>query len=103
MRNRKVQRQLRRDGFYKKDAIRTKEELIDRHNACGISDPTPFLAVKNIVAQERKAAIKAAKAKVKEREAVNRSEARALVRGSTGTPPPAPRSAGQTRTKINQE
>ena len=75
MRTRKVQRQLRRDGFYKKDAIRTKEELIDRHNACGISDPTPFLAVKNIVAQERKAAIKAAKAKVKEREAVKASAA----------------------------
>ena len=47
MRNRKVQRDLKKAGV-------RKEEMIDRVDYCGIRQPTPYLAVKNIVrAQNR--------------------------------------------------
>ena len=42
MRNRKVQRDLKKTGV-------RKEEMIDRVDYCGIRQPTPYQAVKNIV------------------------------------------------------
>lgn len=42
MRDRKVQRALRREGI-------TKEQLLSRRDFCGIRDPTPYEAVKNII------------------------------------------------------
>ena len=45
MRNRKEQRKLRRMGF--------KEEKLDFRDQCGIRDPTPYEAVKRIIAAER--------------------------------------------------
>ena len=34
-------------------SARNEEELIERRNLCGIPDPTPYEAVKNIVDQAR--------------------------------------------------
>ena len=48
MRNRKVQREMRRKYG--------KEVKIDRVDSFGISDPTPYEAVKNLIRQEKKAA-----------------------------------------------
>ena len=45
MRNRKTQRRLR--------AMGCKEEKLDFRDKCGIKDPTPYEAVKRIVAAER--------------------------------------------------
>lgn len=42
MRDRKIQRALRRDGI-------TKEQLLSRRDFCGIRDPTPYEAIKNII------------------------------------------------------
>jgi hypothetical protein len=55
MRNRKVQRELRR----------SHEEKLDPKNYVGISDPTPFQAVQNM----RKQQIAEAKARILAREA----------------------------------
>ena len=46
MRNRKVQRELKKTGV-------RKEEMIDRVDFCGIRQPTPYQAVKNIVRNQR--------------------------------------------------
>ena len=46
MRNRNTQRKLRK----------AKEEKLDRRDFCGIRDPTPYEAVRNIIMQERKTA-----------------------------------------------
>lgn len=70
MRNRKVQNELKRQGYYNKfgkngserEAI--TEERLNRTMECGIADPTPRQAVDNIIA-EQKAMIRAARAKVK--------------------------------------
>ena len=48
MRNRKIQRELRRAGI-------SKEEMLDLHDFCGIQDPTPYTAVKNIIQREEQA------------------------------------------------
>ena len=53
MRNRKVQREMHR--------VYEKEEKIDLYDCCGIKDPTPYEAVRNLIKQEKKAAKKAAK------------------------------------------
>lgn len=45
MRNRREQRRLRRTDC--------KEEKLDFRDKCGIKDPTPYEAVKRIVAKER--------------------------------------------------
>ena len=45
MRNRKEQRRLRRTDC--------KEEKLDFRDMCGIKDPTPYEALKRIVAKER--------------------------------------------------
>ena len=47
MRDRKEQRRLRRMGC--------KEEKLDFRDKCGIKDPTPYEAVKRIIAAEQKA------------------------------------------------
>ena len=47
MRNRKVQRELRRTIG--------REEKIEMRDFCGIRDPTPYEAVKNIVKRQRMA------------------------------------------------
>lgn len=47
MRNRKVQRKVRR--------MVGKEEKLDLVDYCGIKDPTPYEAVKNIIRRERAA------------------------------------------------
>lgn len=46
MRNRKVQRELKNAGV-------RKEEMIDRVDFCGIRQPTPYQAVKNIVRNQQ--------------------------------------------------
>ena len=46
MRDRKMQRILRKMGC--------KEEKLDLRDHCGIRDPTPYEAVKRIVADERR-------------------------------------------------
>lgn len=45
MRNRAIQRALRRERI-------TKEQLLSRRDFCGIRDPTPYEAVKNIIDQD---------------------------------------------------
>ena len=45
MRDRKKQRELRK----------AKEEKLEKRDFCGILDPTPYDAVRNIIRQERKA------------------------------------------------
>ena len=69
MRNRKVQREMRRRYG--------REVKIDRVNSFGISDPTPYEAVKNLIREERVAAarrkamaVKRARAAVKAKEAM---------------------------------
>ena len=44
MKNRKKQRHNRR----------IKEELLDRKDMCGLNDPTPYLAVKEIIKEFKK-------------------------------------------------
>ena len=53
MRNRKVQREVRR--------MIGKEEKLDLIDYCGIKDPTPYEAVNNIIRRERAEAIARAK------------------------------------------
>ena len=67
MRNRKVQREMRR--MYGKGAF-SNEEKLDLHDYCGIKDPTPYLAVKNIIDQEKAEAVAKARAAVAARERV---------------------------------
>ena len=70
MRNRKVQNELKRQGYYNKfgkngsEREVITEERLNRTMECGIADPTPRQAVDNIIA-EQKAMIRAARAKVK--------------------------------------
>ncbi|MBQ6672609.1 MAG: hypothetical protein IJM73_05255 [Spirochaetales bacterium] len=70
MRNRKVQKELKQQGYYNKfgkDAPARKmitEERLNRTTEWGISDPTPRIAVDHMIA-EQKAMAKAARAKVK--------------------------------------
>lgn len=45
MRNRAIQRTLRRERI-------TKEQLLSRRDFCGVRDPTPYDAVKNIIDQD---------------------------------------------------
>lgn len=45
MRNRKVQREMRRTVG--------KEEKLDLHDYCGIKDPTPYEAVKNMIRKDK--------------------------------------------------
>lgn len=59
MRNRKVQREVRRQVG--------REEKLDLHDFCGMKDPTPYEAVKNIIREDkemRRAAIRTARRKV---------------------------------------
>lgn len=70
MRNRKVQREMRRKYG--------KEVKIDRVDSFGINDPTPYEAVKNLIRQEKKAAesrkalaVKRARASFAAREAIS--------------------------------
>lgn len=46
MRDRKKQRELRK----------AKEEKLEKRDFCGILDPTPYDAVRNIIRQERRVA-----------------------------------------------
>lgn len=48
MRNRAIQRALRRERI-------TKEQLLSHRDFCGIRDPTPYDAVKNIIDQDEAA------------------------------------------------
>ena len=48
MRDRKKQRELHKQGI-------TKEELIEARNYYGINDPTPFLAVKDMIRRQEAA------------------------------------------------
>ena len=52
MRNRKVQRELRKTVG--------RQEKIGLRDYCGIMDPTPYEAVKNIIRQEKPVAKKTA-------------------------------------------
>ncbi|MBR2258741.1 MAG: hypothetical protein IJ899_15700 [Blautia sp.] len=45
MRNRKKQRELRKAGI-------RKEEKLDLYDYCGIKDPTPYQAVKNMIRKQ---------------------------------------------------
>ena len=49
MRDRKKQRELRKTGI-------RKEEKLDLYDYCGIKDPTPYLAVKNMIRRGEPAA-----------------------------------------------
>jgi len=70
MRNRKVQKELKQQGFYNKfgkdgsDRQMIDEERLNRTMECGISDPTPREAVDKIIA-EQKALVRVARARVK--------------------------------------
>lgn len=57
MRNRKVQRELKRRG----------EQKLDMRDSCGVLDPTPYYAVQNMI-EERKALIRQIKAEIAQRE-----------------------------------
>ena len=37
-----------RQAKRRKESLRIKQEMIDIRNACGILDPTPFMAVNNL-------------------------------------------------------
>ena len=69
MRNRKVQNELKRQGYYNKfgkngsEREAVTEERLNRTMESGIADPTPRQAVDNIIA-EQKAMLRAARAKV---------------------------------------
>ena len=69
MRNRKVQKELKQQGYYNKfgkDAPERQmitEERLNRTMECGISDPTPRMAVDRMIAEQR-AMARAARAKV---------------------------------------
>lgn len=71
MRNRKVQKELKQQGYYNKfgkDAPERKmitEERLSRTTEWGISDPTPRMAIEHMIA-EQKAMVRTARAKVKE-------------------------------------
>lgn len=70
MRNRKVQKELKQQGYYdkfSKDAPEHKmitEERLNRNTEWGISDPTPRIAVDRMIAEQR-AMVRAARARVK--------------------------------------
>ena len=55
--SRAKQRENRRNKAWEiKQGLRNatgREELLDRRDFCGISDPTPYQAVKNIVNQQK--------------------------------------------------
>lgn len=68
--NRTKQREHLNCGLTKEERLRKeaterealcREEKIDLIDYCGIKDPTPYLAVKNIIRKERAAARKAVK------------------------------------------
>ncbi len=61
MRNRKVQREVRR--------MIGKEEKLDLIDYCGAKDPTPFEAVKNMIRKERSKVIILARDAVKKQNA----------------------------------
>ena len=64
MRNRKVQRELRRMGVRRM----TIEEKIAIRNNCGIRDPTPYEAVMQMVREQEKRNEQIARANVAARE-----------------------------------
>ena len=43
-----------RDSRGQQIISKSKEELLERRDICGIPDPTPYEAVRNITIQERK-------------------------------------------------
>ncbi len=57
MRNRKVQRELKRRG----------EEKLDMRDSCGVNDPTPYYAVQNMI-REREALIRQIRKEIAQRE-----------------------------------
>ena len=70
MRNRKVQKELKHQGYYDKfgknapERQMITEERLNRTTEWGISDPTPRQAVDSMIA-EQKAMVRAARAKVR--------------------------------------
>ena len=70
MRNRKVQKELKQQGYYTKfgkdapERTMITEERLNRTMECGIADPTPRMAVDRMIAAQR-AMVRAARAKVK--------------------------------------
>lgn len=66
MRNRKVQRELKRMGVRKM----TNEEKIAIRNNCGIRDPTPYEAVMHMVREQERRNEQIARANVASRERV---------------------------------
>ena len=70
MRNRKVQKELKQQGYYSKfgkdapERTMITEERLNRNTEWGISDPTPRIAVNRMIAEQR-AMVSAARARVK--------------------------------------
>jgi len=70
MRNRKVQKELKQQGYYSKfgkgapERTMITEERLNRNTEWGISDPTPKLAVDRMIAEQR-TMVRAARARVK--------------------------------------
>jgi len=79
MRNRKIQRMLRKSG----------EKGLSRRDTAGVLDLTPYEAVKDIIQKEKAAAIREAKAKLKELE-----EAKAAETAETEEPEKSEEAAG---------
>ena len=57
MRDRKAQRRMRRGEISKAEllyerSLQQKEEMLDKHDYCGVKDITPYQAVKNIIRAE---------------------------------------------------
>jgi hypothetical protein len=54
MKTRERQREALKQKLF---AEKTKEELLEYRDCCGIPDPTPYEAVKNCIRRERRAAV----------------------------------------------
>ncbi len=85
MRNRKIQRMLRKSG----------EKGLSRRDTAGVLDLTPYEAVKNIIQKEKAAAIREAKAKLKELE-----EAKAAETAETEEPEKSEEAAGSGKKTV---
>lgn len=78
----------------------TGEEKLDLHDYCGIKDPTPYLAVKNIIDQEKAEAVAKAWAAVSARERAASKEAAARRPARPAATVRTPTTARMTATAL---
>ena len=87
MRNRKVQRMLRKTG----------EKGLSPRDSTGLLDLTPFEAVKEIIKKEKAEAIREAKEKLRELEEAKASELDAAPESSEGQKSPDGEASAETK------